>query len=90
MADINNIRFQFYHEGLNISEISQKTGHDHKTIRKYLDLEDFNVKPPSSSFRCTKLTPFMALIDSWLEADRKVKRKQRHTATRVFQRLVEE
>ena len=90
MADINNIRFQFYHEGLNISEISQKTGHDHKTIRKYLDLEDFNLKPPSISSRCTKLEPFMALIDSWLEADKKAKRKQRHTATRVFERLTRE
>lgn len=46
MADINTIRFQFNHEGLNISEINRKTGRDPKTIRKYLDLEDFNLTIP--------------------------------------------
>jgi transposase len=90
MADVNNIRFQFYHEGLNISEISKKTGHDHKTIRKYLDQKDFNVTPAPISTRCSKLDPFTDLIDSWLKSDRKAPRKQKHTATRVFKRLVKE
>jgi hypothetical protein len=29
-------------------------------------------------------------IDAWLEADREAPRKQRHTARRVWQRLVDE
>jgi transposase len=36
------------------------------------------------------LGPFRALVDAWLLADREVPRKQRHTARRVWQRLVEE
>lgn len=68
MADVNNIRFQFYHEGLNINEINKKTGHDRKTISKYIDQEDFNVTPAPTSTRCTKLDPFKDLIDSWLES----------------------
>ena len=36
------------------------------------------------------LGPWMVLIRSWLVADRDVPRKQRHTARRVWQRLVEE
>ncbi len=36
------------------------------------------------------LGPWKALIDGWLEADRSAPRKQRHTARRVWQRLVEE
>jgi transposase len=36
------------------------------------------------------LDPWKATIDGWLEADRTAPRKQRHTARRVWQRLVEE
>jgi hypothetical protein len=31
-----------------------------------------------------------ALIDAWFEADREAPRKQRHTARRVWRRLVDE
>lgn len=34
--------------------------------------------------------PWIALVRAWLEADRDAPRKQRHTARRVWQRLVEE
>ena len=34
--------------------------------------------------------PYAAVIDGWLLADRDVPRKQRHTARRVWQRLVAE
>lgn len=34
--------------------------------------------------------PFVEVIDGWLLADREVPRKQRHTAWRVWQRLVVE
>jgi transposase len=37
-----------------------------------------------------KMDGFKAIIDAWLEADRVLPRKQRHTARRVWQRLVDE
>ena len=37
-----------------------------------------------------KMDEFKAIIDGWLEADRSLPRKQRHTARRVWQRLVDE
>lgn len=37
-----------------------------------------------------KLGPYRARIDEWLAADQEVPRKQRHTARRIWQRLVEE
>ncbi len=37
----------------------------------------------------SKLEPFMQDIDAWLTEDKKVKGKQRHTACRIFNRLVE-
>jgi len=36
------------------------------------------------------LGPYHGLIDTWLVADREAPRKQRHTARRVWERLVEE
>jgi transposase len=36
------------------------------------------------------LGPYLGTIDSWLEADKSAPKNQRHTATRVFQRLVAE
>src|SRR5207244_11628014 len=36
------------------------------------------------------IDPYAAVIDSWLLADRQVPRKQRHTARRVWQRLIAE
>ena len=46
-------------------------------------------KPPGSR-PAPKLGPYRELVDAWLEADRTAPRKQRHTARRVWQRLVEE
>ena len=37
-----------------------------------------------------KMDEFKSIIDTWLEADRSLPRKQRHTARRVWQRLVDE
>jgi transposase len=51
------------------------------------------VPPPKRSPQgrpAPALGPFRALVDAWLLADRELPRKQRHTARRVWQRLVEE
>lgn len=40
--------------------------------------------------RRTRLDPFTLAIDAMLRADLDAPRKQRHTATRIFQRLLEE
>lgn len=93
MDQINHIRALYYEQGYNISEIAEATGHNWKTVAKYIDKSDFNEPlpvPASEKKICPKLDPYKATIDSWLEEDRKHPRKQRHTATRVFNRLVSE
>jgi len=93
MAQVNLIRKMYFEEGANISEISRKTGHDRKTVRMYLEQEDFNQEIPSIQRRNPEypsLDPFKSKINEWLENDKKAKRKQRHTAKRVFDRLCEE
>ena len=92
MDQVHDIRIRFYEKGQNISKIAKDLGLDWKTVRKYVDMEDFNspVKKSPADYRiCPKLDPFKETIDQWLEDDRKAPRKQRHTAKRVFVRLKE-
>jgi len=91
MTEISNIRNLYFEEGKSITEINRITGKDRKTIKYYIEKEDWN-KPKTSkkienSFQ--KLDPYKEEIDKWLTDDKKAKRKQRHTAKRVFDRLVE-
>lgn len=89
MTQQENIRKMFFKEGKNISEIERETGHDRKTIRYYINKEDWNDELPKIEQEPSfpKLDPYKADIDSWLEDDKKAKRKQRHTAKRVYNRL---
>lgn len=76
-------------EGCSIREIMRRTSYHYETIRKYLDLEDFN--PPKRYLRDNNslLDPLKPIIDKWLEEDLKAPRKQRHTAQRIYDRLQE-
>ena len=89
MTQVKNIRKLYFEEGRNITEIAQETGRDRKTIRLYLEKEDWNEGIPNIQQESTfpKLSPFKSCIDEWLEGDKQAKRKQRHTAQRVFVRL---
>lgn len=89
MSQINHIK-DLSNCGYRISEISEKTGADPKTIRKYLAQEDFSPAPPVIQEKPSKLDPFKPVIQGWLDEDKKHWRKQHHTAQRVFDRLVAE
>lgn len=93
MDKVHSIRQLFYEQGKSVSAIAAETGHDRKTISKYLDMTDFNTPEPKkedSENMCPKLDAYKPLIDQWLLDDRKAPRKQRHTAKRVFKRLLAE
>lgn len=89
MSQINHIK-DLSNCGYRISEISQQTGADPKTIRKYLFRDDFSPNPPVVNQQPSKLDPFKPVIKEWLDEDKKHWRKQHHTARRIFERLVEE
>jgi transposase len=76
-------------EGLSIHELSRGFGVHRRTVREALQ----SAVPPERK-RPMRSAPVMdrwkSTIDGWLEADRSAPRKQRHTARRVWQRLVEE
>lgn len=88
MSQINHIR-DLKQSGYRISEIVKITGTDPKTIRKYIEMEDFSPDLPKSiKQRPSKLDPFKSWINEWLEEDRKHWYKQHHTARRIYDRLV--
>ncbi|MFD4370203.1 IS21 family transposase [Streptomyces sp. NPDC058486] len=74
---------------MTMREISRKYNVPWRTIRKAVDSvwpEPRKKLPP----RATALDPYAAVVDGILRADLDAPRKQRHTVTRIFHRLVEE
>jgi len=89
MSQINGI-INLFQKGWSVAKISRELEVDEKTTRKYIALEDFSPKPPEKILRPSKLDPFKATINSWLEEDTRRWYKQRHTAKRIHQRLKQE
>jgi len=77
-------------EGLSIRELAERHGVHRRTVRQALAAALPPPRKRPEGRRAPKLGPYRPLIDSWLTADREAPRKQRHTARRVWQRLVDE
>jgi transposase len=89
MSQIDDIR-ERARKGYRLAEICRATGHDPKTVRKYLEMDDFSPRPPAKKVFPSKLDPYKATIDQWLADDGGTWRKQWHTAQRIHDRLAEE
>ena len=89
MSQINDIR-DLSRMGYKISKISSLTGVDRKTIRKYLEKDDFSPEPPVTKSRSSIVAPYLDIITEWLEEDQKHWSKQHHTAKRIHERLTDE
>jgi transposase len=90
MDQVNFIRNLEQLKGESLREIARITGHDFKTVQKYVDRDNWNDEEKIRAQQESKLDKFKPIIEKWLTDDLKVKRKQRHTAVRVFNRLIEE
>ena len=78
-------------EGVPRAEIARRLGLSRNTVAKYADMEDLSPEPPAPADRPhPAIDPHAAWIDGVLEADLGAPRKQRHTAKRIYDRLVEE
>ena len=78
--------------GASVASIARDTGVSEPTVRRYLRETDLSERPPAvgRAPESPLLEPFATLVDSWLLEDRRCWYKQRHTAKRVFDRLVAE
>ena len=74
-------------EGKSLRKISEITGHDFETVKKYVEKEDFNQEIKSKRKRASKLSPYISIVTNWLLMDQNAPKKQQHTAKRVYARL---
>jgi transposase len=90
MVDVELIKKMHAH-GRSVREISRLTGWSRQTIRRHLEAP---ACPPTYTLANPRpspvMDPFLPVIQRWLEDDEHAPRKQRHTAKRIFDRLVDE
>ena len=89
MSQAYSIR-QLKKQGETVAEIARKVGVCRNTVYNCLAEDDLSPKMPAIKKRAKILDPYRPLIISWLEGDRSVWRKQRHTAHRIWARLTTE
>ena len=75
--------------GKNISAMARMTGHSRNTIKKAIRGEPWGYKDRQHQ-PYPVLDKHLAIIDDWLKGDKDNPKKQRHTARRIYNRLVEE
>jgi len=89
---IETIRRAYYHDHQSVRAIARAQHHGRRVVREAIA----GTTPHPRQYRLTKrkirpvLDPVVAIIDAWLEADQAAPRKQRHTAKRIYDRLVAE
>ena len=83
---------QLDRQGLSHREISRKLGVSRTTVVKDANHGDYSPKPLGSGHAGRSLVDagYSAVVDGWPAADLRMPVKQRHTATRVYERLVAE
>ena len=84
------IRRDHDREGLSLHALSRRHHVHRRTVRQALASSLPPARKRPAGRPAPKLGAYRALIDGWLLADREAPRKQRHTAKRVWQRLVSE
>jgi len=71
-------------EGKSLRKMSQITGHDFETVKKYVEKEDFNQTIRPKQRRQGKLSPYRNIVTTWLVNDKQAPHKQQHSAKRVY------
>lgn len=70
MSQINYIR-DLHSCRYSAKEIQEKANADPKTIRKYLNQDDFSLKPPIKKVQPSIFDEFKETIDTWHKEDKK-------------------
>ena len=79
--------YRVYHKS--IRQIALETKHHRKTIRKVLRGLEPQYRRQKAR-RMPRMDPVAEVVKGWLEADQQAPKKQRHTARRMYARLVAE
>ena len=77
-------------EGLNITEIAETLNIDWRTAQKYADKDNWNKVIKKTKKVSPVMEDFKEIIDTWLQEDELMPRKQRHTAKKIYDILIQE
>lgn len=79
-------------QGVPGREIARRLGVSRDSVARYAEQQDFSPAPPTPLARPggSVLAGFERIIEQWLGEDQRRPRKQRHTAKRIFDRLLAE
>jgi transposase len=89
MDQVYRIRNMRKFEGKSLRKISNITGHDFETVKKYAAKDNFNHELRPKQRREGKLSRYKDIVITWLIRDQQAQHKQQHTARRVYDRLRE-
>lgn len=90
ITQVHYIRKLFFDKGKTIKEIEKATGHNYRTIRKYLDQKDFN-ETPKQVKRRNRSDYLRPHIRESLAAFKELRQKhQLYTAEAIYRYLTEE
>lgn len=89
ITQVNYIRKLYFDKGKSFTEIEKATGHNYRTIKKYVEQEDFNESliKKSTQTKSDLIRPFVREI---LLEDKNLKKKHRHTAKAIYKRALME
>lgn len=74
-------------EGMSLRGIAKLSGYHLNTVKKYVDMENWNEEYRPRKERGTQLEPLKETIDGWIMDDLKRGRKYRRTATKIYNDL---
>ena len=79
-------------QGVPHKHIADQVGVHRDTVAKYTGVDNFSPRPPRPEFNAgvQALDGLSDIIIGWLDDDKGRPRKQRHTGTRIYDRLVDE
>jgi len=92
VEDLETIRRAYFHDHKSVRAIARELHHGRRVVREAIA----GATPHPRHYRLAKrkarpvLDPVVALVDAWLAADQHAPPKQRHTAKRIYDRLVAE
>lgn len=81
------VRLACHKQGLSSREAARQFGISRDTVAKMLEFSEPPGYRRTASMRRPKLDGFTDIIDGYIEDDKLVPRKQRHTSKRIFERL---
>lgn len=77
-------------EGLSQNEVARKLGHSKRSVKQALENPEPRRYSLSSPRRSPVADSVRTIVERWIQEDQSKPRKQRHTQTRVYERLRDE